>query len=123
VAIAETLPAGLAAMLSRDELEAVRQRLTAVDTTPRATLERDDYLGALGVFLLVFVSTLPVVVPFYLIGDLGAAMRTSQAIAVLLLFVTGWRLGAYSGRSPWRTGLVMVAIGVVLSALTYVLGG
>jgi hypothetical protein len=122
-AIAETLPAGLAAMLSPDEFEVVRQRLAAVDTTPRARLERDDFLGAVGVFLLVFVSTLPVVAPFYLMNNLRPAMRTSQVIAIALLFVMGWRLGNYAGRPPWRTGLVMVAIGAALSALTYVLGG
>ena len=123
VAIAEALPAGLAALLSPHEFEALRQRLTAVNTPPRATLERDDYLKALGVFLLVFLSTLPVVVPFYVLDDLGSAMRASQIVAILLLFVTGWRLGAYAGRPPWRTGLVMVAIGTLLSVLTYVLGG
>jgi hypothetical protein len=122
-AIAEVLPRGLSAMLSATEFEAVRQRLAAVDSTPRASLTRDDYLAAVGVFLLVFASTLPVVVPFYLMNDLGTAMITSQVVAIAILFVMGWRLADYAGRPRWRTALSMVTIGVVLSVITYLLGG
>ena len=30
----------------------------------RARLSKDDWLGAIGVFLIVFLSTFPVVIPF-----------------------------------------------------------
>lgn len=121
--IADALPAGLARMLSDREFEAVRQRLTAVDDTPQASLGYDDYMGAAGVFLIVFLSTLPVVFPFVVMPDLQPAMRVSQAVAAAMLFVMGWRLGVHTGRPAWRTGLFMVTIGAVLSLLTFVLGG
>jgi VIT1/CCC1 family predicted Fe2+/Mn2+ transporter len=122
-AIANLLPSGLAAMLTAQEFEAVRRRLTALAESPRPALVRDDYLGALGVFMLVFVSTLPIVTPFILVNDVKTAIRISQLIAIVLLFAMGWRLGAYAGRPPLRTGLTMVVIGAMLSVLTYVLGG
>ena len=80
-------------------------------------------MGALGVFLFVFLSTFPVVVPFFLIGEVAPAMRTSNAIAVTMLFATGWSLGRYAGETGWRTGLGLVAVGLVLVAITIALGG
>ena len=51
------------------------------------------------------------------------ALRASQAIAAIMLFLIGWSLGVNTGRPGWRTGLFMVGIGAVLSAVTFVLGG
>jgi VIT1/CCC1 family predicted Fe2+/Mn2+ transporter len=121
--IADVLPAGLSRMLSAYEYEAVRQRLTSIEDTPRVGLGRDDYLGAAGIFALVFLSTFPVVIPFVVMDDLRPATRMSQLVAAIMLFAMGWKLGVHAGRPAWRTGLFMVTIGVVLSVLTFVLGG
>jgi len=75
------------------------------------------------VFLLVFLSTFPVVIPFFFIRELGLALRASDAVAIVMLFVTGWSLGRYANRSPWRYAVVMVTVGVVLVAITMALGG
>jgi len=80
-------------------------------------------LGAVAVFLLVFLSTFPVVVPFMLMDHVKPAMRTSNAIAVALLFLVGFRLGKYAGVRPWRWGLSMIVLGGVLVAITIALGG
>ena len=43
----------------------MRQRLATLPEPPaRARLRKEDWLGALGVFLLVFLSTFPVAIPF-----------------------------------------------------------
>lgn len=42
-----------------------------------------DLRGALGVFVLVFGSTFPVVLPFVFMTDLQRAMRVSAAVMVL----------------------------------------
>src|SRR2546423_6211587 len=63
--IAEALPSVVAGVLQPAELEAMHQRLQQLPEPPaKARLGQDDWLGALGVFLLVFLSTFPVVIPF-----------------------------------------------------------
>jgi VIT1/CCC1 family predicted Fe2+/Mn2+ transporter len=89
----------------------------------RASLRRDDWLGAAGVALLVFLSTIPVALPFVFMQNAGPAMRVSNAIAILMLFGTGYAFGRITGRHPLRVGLVMVVLGGFLMGLTIALGG
>jgi VIT1/CCC1 family predicted Fe2+/Mn2+ transporter len=63
------------------------------------------------------------VIPFVVISNPALAMRTSNGIAILMLFGVGWTLGSHAGRPGWRTGAVMVVFGLVLVALTIALGG
>ncbi|MGH8703208.1 MAG: hypothetical protein ACREVR_18820 [Burkholderiales bacterium] len=122
--LADSLPGHLGAVISAEGLEDMRKRLDALPEPPaRGRLGRDDYVGAIGVFLLVVLTTFPVVVPFMLFHETALAMRVSNAVALVTLFAAGYTLGRYSGGVPWRSGLVMVAIGVVLVAATMVLGG
>jgi hypothetical protein len=122
--IAEALPPMVAALLSAAELEAIRARLLKVpDPGPAAGLHRDDYRGALAVFLLVFFSTLPVALPFVFLAEARVALRVSNAIAVVLLFLAGYVFGRISGRSPVLVGGVMVVLGLALVGLTIALGG
>jgi VIT1/CCC1 family predicted Fe2+/Mn2+ transporter len=120
--IASGIPPGLAAVLRAPELEALRQRLSGVSEPP-AALARDDFMAAAGVFLIVFLSTLPIVAPFLIMTRVTAALRVSQAIALVMLFSAGWSLGRHLGRSAWRTGLAMAGVGALLSAITFALGG
>ena len=122
--IAGALPPLVASILRPDELDSIRQRLAALpEPAGRAKLEREDYLGALGVFLLVFLTTFPVIIPFVLTQDARLALRISNAIALLLLLYGGYMLGKYSGHRPWRTAIAMVGIGVVIVVVTIALGG
>jgi VIT family len=122
--IAEALPPVMAATLEPEDFERLRERLATIpDPASRVPLHRGDLLGALGVFLLVFLSTFPVVIPFLVMHDAMLALRISNAIAIVLLFIGGYKLAKFSGFRPWRTGLAMVAIGVVLVGLTIALGG
>ena len=121
--IRDALPAGLSSILTDAELEVLRQRVHAT-LEPRVALSvRDDLIGAAAVFLLVFLSTLPVVIPFVVMTEATPALRISHAIAISMLFVAGWSVGAHAGRPPWRSGLVMVAVGLTLAAITRALGG
>ena len=74
-------------------------------------------------FLLVFVSTFPIVIPFIVMREAMPALRVSNAIAIVLLYLAGRSAGRYAGFRGWTTGLAMVAIGVVLVAITMALGG
>ncbi|MCE9607035.1 MAG: VIT1/CCC1 transporter family protein [Planctomycetia bacterium] len=122
--IAEELPPVVASVLQPTELEAIHQRLKQLPEPPdRRYLLKDDWLGALGVFLLVFLSTFPVVIPFLFMHDVGSALRFSNGIAILMLFVAGYAYGECVDRRPGLVGISMVALGSVLVGLTMALGG
>ncbi len=121
--IAEALPRPVAALLQPAELETLRLRLLAMPDPVSRRVHLSDYWGALAVFLLVFLSTFPVAVPFLLVSDVGPAMRISNAVAIVLLFITGFAFGRVSHLRPVAVGLAMVVLGLVLVGLTIALGG
>ena len=83
----------------------MRQRLMQLPEPPeRARLSKDDWLGSVGVFLLVFVSTFPVVIPFIFMRSVGPALRVSNAIAIVMLFLTGYAFGTHDRASPVARG-------------------
>jgi hypothetical protein len=120
--IAGGLPDGLAAVSSEDVLEAIRQNLVSVPAS-RAVLDRRDFSAALGVFALVVLVTFPVVLPFLFVHDVWIAMRVSNGIGLAILYGYGHTLGQYSGGTPWKFGLVIMLLGVVLVAVIMALGG
>jgi len=122
--IADALPPVVASVLTPAELEAVSERLKQLPEPPeKARLHKDDWLGAAGVFLLVFLCTFPVVIPFIFMSNAGPALRVSNAIAIVMLFGTGYAFGRMSGRHPWLVGISMVVLGLVLVGMTMALGG
>ena len=122
--IADALPPVVASILQPAELESMRRRLQELPEPPdRARLRKDDWLGALGVFLLVFLSTFPVVIPFLFLRNAGPALRVSNAVAIVMLFLTGYTFGRLSGRRSWLVGIAMVFLGAILVGLTKALGG
>lgn len=122
--IASTLPPLVAAALGPAELESVRQKLLPLPPPPsRPRLGKDDWRGALAVFLLVFLTTFPVAIPFLFMQNVGLAMRVSNAIAIVLLFLTGCAFGRVAECRVWLTGVAMVILGATLVGLTMALGG
>jgi VIT1/CCC1 family predicted Fe2+/Mn2+ transporter len=121
--IADALPPRIAAVADPHALEVIRQRLLAADAPAHRLLGRDDFLGALGVFLLVVLATFPVVIPFALFDTTTFALRISNAVALVMLFASGWSLGRHAGASAWLGGLVMAALGTVLVGVIVALGG
>jgi hypothetical protein len=122
--IAEALPPLVAGALGPAEYALVREKLTEAPEPPaHPSLRMGDWLGALGVFVWVFVMTLPVAIPFVFLDNLRHAMRVSNAIAITLLFVAGYAFGKLAGYWPWLAGFAMVALGAVLVWITIALGG
>ena len=122
--LADLLPPALASVLTGADVETLRQRLVAQPAVSvEARLTGTDFVGATGVFLLVCLSTFPVVVPFMIVSEARPALRLSNAVAVVMLFVLGTMLGRYAGRPGWRTGIAMVVVGLVLVVTTIALGG
>jgi VIT1/CCC1 family predicted Fe2+/Mn2+ transporter len=122
--LAEALPPVVASVLEPAELEPVRQRLLKLPKAQdRAWLDKDDGRAALAVFLLVFLSTFPVVLPFIVMRDPVPALRVSNAIAVVLLFTAGYGFGRLTGHHPVGVGSAMVVLGATLVGITIALGG
>lgn len=80
-------------------------------------------MGGLAIFLWVFVCTFPVVIPFMMMDRVVPALRVSNAIAIALLFLTGYAYGRCAGRLPLLTGIASSLLGIVLVAMTIALGG
>jgi len=122
--ILDLLPSALSSALTAADVETLRERLNQqAPASPVVTFTRADWLGAAGVFLLVCLSTFPVVVPLMVVREPRLALRISNTVAVLMLFILGTLLGRYAGRPGWRTGLGMVTVGLALVAVTVALGG
>lgn len=122
--IAKSVPPMVAAAMGPAELESIHQKLVRLPAPPsRPRLGKDEWLAALAVFLWVFLVTFPVAIPFFFMAKVAPAMRVSNAIAILLLFVCGYVFSRIVGSRPWLTGLAMIVLGVALVSITIALGG
>jgi len=122
--VAKALPPLVASLLKPEELESLRLRLCQLPEPPaHPRLHLNDWVGGIGVVALVFLCTFPVAIPFLLMQNALAALRFSNGIALLLLFLTGYAFGHCTRFRPWTTGLVMVVVGAVLVSVIMVLGG
>jgi len=120
----EELPDDWGILLDSHDLERLAARAQALPTPSPPRLTAGDLRAGAAVCVLVFLSTLPVALPFLLFRDLFRAARVSDATALVMLFVIGTSLGRHAGRKrPFLVGLTMVALGVVLSAIAIRLGG
>ena len=123
-AIADAMPPALASVLPSEQLELMRQKLQHLPEPPaRPKLTGRDWSGALGLCLLSFLATFPVVIPFIFLSDAKFALRVSYAVAIIMLFFCGWAFGVQSGIRPWAAGLSMVAVGCTLVGIAVALGG
>ncbi len=122
--VAAALPEHVAAVMRPQDLETLRSRLGEIRLPDaRLHLTTSDALGAAAVCLLAFLSTFPVALPFLFMRETVPALRVSNAVAIVMLFLLGRSLARYAGTPPWRTGLALVGLGVVLVGIAMALGG
>jgi hypothetical protein len=123
-AIAEALPSELASILPPEQVELLQQKLRQLpEPSGGPRLTRRDWIGALGLCLLSFVATFPVVIPFVFLSDAKFALRVSYSVAIAMLFCCGYAFGVHSGIKPWAAGLLMVVVGSALVGIAVALGG
>lgn len=91
--------------------------------TERAHFTRQELAAAGVVFVLVSATTIPGLIPLLLMGDMDTALRTANALQVVLLFIIGYRWGHYSGTPGWRGALIVGLLGVGLVLVAVLLGG
>ncbi len=122
-ALRNWLPSEAVALLEPAHLDHMIRKLRTMPQAPAPHLNWSDLRGAGVVFLLVFLSTLPLIAPFVFMTEIHRALRLSHAIALVMLFVLGAAYGRTTGQPALRGGLLMAGFGVVLAALTLALGG
>jgi len=122
--LAGQLPPMVAASMEPADYESLRQKLLRLpEPASRPRLGRDEWLGAVSVFLWVVIATFPLAIPFIFMDEVAPAIRASNAIAIVLLFLTGAAFGRIAGYRTWLTGLAMVVLGSALVGVTIALGG
>lgn len=122
--IADTLPPIVSAVILPEELDRIRIELAHLpDTNGHIHLSVRDILKAVAIFLLVFLSTFSVAIPFLFIHNPILALRVSNLVAIIMMFLCGWSVARYVGFSKWLMGIAMVVIGIFLVFVTIALGG
>ena len=121
--VANALPPLVASVLAPAQLELIRQKLHQSPEPARPRLTKSDWLGALGICLLSFLSTFPIVIPFLLVGEPRLALRLSNAVTIAMLFLCGLMYGRCAGFRPVAMGVSMVALGSALVGVAIALGG
>ncbi|OOG67609.1 hypothetical protein BLJAPNOD_02440 [Ensifer sp. M14] len=120
----DNLPEDVRLVSAQSEIEALLLRVRALPSSDQnSVVTGGDLKAAFAIFVLVAISTLPPSIPFLFIERIDVAMRVSNGIALVMLFIVGARLGRYMGRSPWPMAFAMAAIGAVLVVVTIALGG
>ena len=111
-------------LLKDEELDSLTQRLKKIPPPSRRNLlSGKDFMAGLEIFFLVFLCTLPVALPFAFFQEVAFAMRASNGVALMILFIGGYILAGYAGFRRFTTAVIYVLIGVLLVALTMALGG
>ena len=116
----------LQSLLDPEEREAFSRSIlnhVAKARIARPGVTKDDLYGALACFLLVFVSCLPAAIPFFIFSQPHFALRVSNFLLIVLLFLVGQKWAQYAGTDRRIAGTTMVIIGLVLVGVAILLGG
>jgi VIT family protein len=122
--ISDALPPVVASAIAAEGIEQIRYKLIKLpNTTADVRLTARDLKKALALFLMIVIATFPVVVPFVFIHETKLALRVSNVIALVMMFLCGWSVAAYVGFNKWKMSIAMISIGMMLVGLTVALGG
>lgn len=114
----------IAGLMTDEELSELSSRLKKLpEPSKKNLITGTDLWAGVQIFMLVFLCTFPVAIPFGIFDNLEVAMRASNGVALLLLFIGGFLLAGYAGFRKGITAIVYTLIGVALVALTMALGG
>lgn len=120
---------GLSDELSkRVAAEVMKDPAVALDTHAREELglDPDEGLGsptgaAVSSFLMFALGALLPLIPFFFAGGTGAELA-ALAITAVALFTVGALTALLTGRSPLRSALRILLIGVAATTVTYLIG-
>ncbi len=125
-AIGRRLDPLLASIYTEAERTDLYQRIfyqVQLQPAPRTQLEAADVYGAIASFGLVFVSTIPAILPFLWISDFTTALRVSNLLSLVLLFIVGYNWAKYINSNRWLAGIALLLLGLGLVLVAIALGG
>jgi VIT1/CCC1 family predicted Fe2+/Mn2+ transporter len=111
--------------------QAVRQKLyksileNLRDSQPRKIgLTSDDLIGALSHVLVALIAVLPSLAPLLVFrNNFELAILVSNLVSIVMLFIAGYFWGKYTGGNPWKIGLLLMIIAVIMALAAIFLGG
>jgi hypothetical protein len=137
--IQETGDEGYALSVIGDEFDEVLEPLTAPDerdrlyravhkrlknlSPERTRVKKEDLYVALACFWLVFLTTIPAVIPFLVFENRFVALRASNVLLLAMLFWVGFRWARATHGNPWVFGSALLLLGLVLVGIAIPLGG
>ena len=121
--LGDSFPARMRRLLGEAELESMRARLAAMELPGQVKFHRRDFAGAVGIFVIVVLSTFPVALPFVVLSDVPTALLVSRLLTFAMLFGGGAALARHADYPAWKGGLMLLALGVALTAAIIALGG
>lgn len=93
------------------------------DTLIHQQAKRRIYMSMFTHGFSSFIGAFVPVVPFLIIGDRTVALVTTLVACFIALVVLGIYLGRVSRESLLRTSVEIVIIGIVISAISFLIGG
>jgi len=122
--LADFLPPVITSVLTTGDLSSISSKLLHISLeTTEKPLRLIDFRNGFALFLFVFFSTFPVAAPFLFFKDARMALRISNVVAIILMFICGWLLGRYGGSNRLLMGLALSVLGSILVITTIALGG
>lgn len=125
-AIRDSYDETLAPITNETEREALYQRMllnVRNQPAPASKLRGGDFVSALALALVSLVFTVPILLPFLLVEDTLLAVRASNVVGIVLLFMLGYVWAKRTSGRPFLLGFVMALIGLAMTVMTILLGG
>ena len=114
----------VARVINNEQVNHIREELIDLPEPPkRAILVVKDFYNALLIFVLVFLSTFPMALPLLFINDPYIALRLSNVIGLLIIFIAGFIIGKKTGYNKMVMGLLFALLGAIVVLMTIALGG
>jgi hypothetical protein len=101
---------------------AITERLKGA-TPERICPKKEEVLGAIATAWLVFAASFPAVLPFLFLDDRFIALRLSNALLLIMLFIVGYRWARITNSQPWLVGGALTLTGLVMVLIAIPLGG
>jgi len=124
--VREELEEQLASITTREDRSHLYERIyDALRKAPtdHVGIGASDMKSAIGVFLLVSLTAVPAAIPFLFLSDPWQALRISNVLLIGLIFYVGYRWAGHTQANPWKAGIGLMLIGIVLVVIAIALGG
>lgn len=120
----DNIPLLLSDLMTDEDIDRLCDKVKNLPPDPKVdrSLNMKDLLNAGQIFLLVFVSTFPIALPFLIFNNLKTAMLVSNGTALACLFAAGYALALYSGLKPFITALAYTIFGTAIIILSVLVG-